>query len=280
MATLQAGKTPVSTVFQRSTKTTFALKKHMRVFLYVNTAPCGDGRVFTLQTPQQGAKNKTAGLLRTKIENGQGTIPVPENSIQTADGILEGERLRTMSCSDKILKWNAIGVQGALLSYFIEPIYVEGVIIGLHYNYDVLYRALYKRAGKMNEVAEASELFQLRLPKLGSPTQTDNRDTSKATSNSFNWFHQEKTVEAVNSTTGKTVVLAPSRLCKLNFFDKFMTLLKVAHPRKKFDIKTYHDAKQMAGAYQKAKNGFFEALGQTDCGKWIGKPYEHDMFGY
>lgn len=61
-----------STIFARQPNGKFALKPSVHVYLFVNTAPCGDGRVFTLQTPQQGAKNKTAGLLRTKIENGQG----------------------------------------------------------------------------------------------------------------------------------------------------------------------------------------------------------------
>ena len=64
-----------NTIFERGSKDKFALKPCYRVYLYINTAPCGDGRVFTLQTPQkEGAKNKTAGLLRTKIENGQGKI--------------------------------------------------------------------------------------------------------------------------------------------------------------------------------------------------------------
>lgn len=270
-----------NTVFvkKEKVKNRYSFKPNMCVYLYVNTAPCGDGRVFTLQTPQQGAKNKTAGLLRTKIENGQGTIPVPENNVQTSDGILEGERLRTMSCSDKILKWNAIGIQGALLSYLIDPVYIEGIVVGLHYNYDVLYRALYKRAGKMDEItADFPNDYCLKMPKLGSPTQIDNRDTSKATSNSFNWYQGEKTVEAVNSTTGKSVVLTPSRLCKLNFFDKFMQIIKVSNLKVKPE--TYHHAKLLAKNYQKAKEHFFQALGETDCGKWIGKPYEHDMFGY
>lgn len=60
------------TIFERvPSSSKYRMKDRYRVYLFVNTAPCGDGRVFTLQT-QQGAKNKTAGLLRTKIENGQG----------------------------------------------------------------------------------------------------------------------------------------------------------------------------------------------------------------
>lgn len=263
-------------ILERVTGGKYALKKNLSLYLFVNTAPCGDGRVFTLQTIQQGAKNKTAGLLRTKIENGQGTIPVPENNVQTADGILEGERLRTMSCSDKILKWNVLGVQGALLSYFINPIYLENIVIGLHYHYDALYRALYKRASKITNLPAS---FKLNKPFFGTPGSFElSRDTSKATSNSFNWHYRMENVEAVNAVTGKTVVLSPSRLCKLQFFDKYMEVLTAAKSKAK--PKTYHEAKLMAKGYQKTKELFFNALSETTFGKWVGKPYEHDMFGY
>jgi len=42
-----------------------------------------------------------------------------------------GERTISMSCSDKIARWLGVGIQGALLSHFLQdPIRIRSVIIG------------------------------------------------------------------------------------------------------------------------------------------------------
>lgn len=48
---------------------------------------------------------------------------------------LQGAELYTACCSDKIARWNVVGIQGALLSRIIEPIYLDSITMSQYKHY-------------------------------------------------------------------------------------------------------------------------------------------------
>ena len=298
------------------------MKKEYRFHLYISTSPCGDGRLFSPhevdatdeEEVRVGADDRlrlkrARGLLRTKVEAGEGTIPTAGNpGIQTCDGVLGGQRLLTMSCSDKIAKWNVVGLQGSLISHFLaEPVYLDGVILGSLYHAEHLARAVYGRldgqhwqpTGNIADIEDHEEEplpdgFRLNKPLLTGISNPEGRRPAKAPNVSVNWTTGDAGLEAVDATTGRDLreKSPPSRLCKRRLFERWAGLAgRLDASRKpafgdaadiylplKLAAKCYSEVKEEAADYQRTKRQMIASFARRGLGRWIKKPLEQDWF--
>ncbi|KAK2903104.1 hypothetical protein Q8A67_007817 [Cirrhinus molitorella] len=272
------------------------IKSDITFHLYISTAPCGDGALFDKSCSEAAElngsqhmplfENVKQGKLRTKVENGEGTIPVESSDIvPTWDGIQHGERLRTMSCSDKILRWNVLGLQGALLTHFIHPVYLRSITLGYLYSHGHLTRAVCCRLARDGDVFKKSlpANFTLNHPEVGRVSVYDStRHTSKTKESSVNWSQPDQfTVEVLDGTKGKvdsSPKMDVSRVSKSNLFRLFHALCQRAGRADLLALPSYAHAKMAATSFQDAKRLFFLALNQHGYGAWIGKPLEEKSF--
>uniref|UniRef100_A0A3Q1GDM9 Adenosine deaminase RNA specific B2 (inactive) n=1 Tax=Acanthochromis polyacanthus TaxID=80966 RepID=A0A3Q1GDM9_9TELE len=98
-------------IFVRHKECSYRLRDNVHFHMYISTSPCGDGRLnspYEITTELHSSRHlmrKHRNHLRTKIESGEGTVPVRcRGPVQTWDGVLQGEQLITMSCTDKITR--------------------------------------------------------------------------------------------------------------------------------------------------------------------------------
>ncbi|XP_057410208.1 double-stranded RNA-specific adenosine deaminase [Balaenoptera acutorostrata] len=271
------------------------IKKTVSFHLYISTAPCGDGALFDKSCSDRAVEstdprhypvfeNPKQGKLRTKVENGEGTIPVESSDIvPTWDGIRLGERLRTMSCSDKILRWNVLGLQGALLTHFLQPVYLKSVTLGYLFSQGHLTRAICCRVTRDGSAFEDGlrHPFIVNHPKVGRVSVYDSkRQSGKTKETSVNWCLADGyDLEILDGTRG--TVDGPrnelSRVSKKNIFLLFKKLCSFRYRRDLLRL-SYGEAKRAARDYEIAKNYFKKSLKDMGYGNWISKPQEEKNF--
>ena len=277
------------------------VKQCLKFHLYISTAPCGDGAQFsrgdeTNRDPPEDDRHhptmltKQQGVLRTKMEGGEGTIPIGDSQQQTWDGIMQGGRLRTMSCSDKVGRWNVVGLQGALLSHFMEPVYMSSLTLGSLHHHGHLARAVCCRFAELDGDRRLPECFNVNHPTLGRVQGGDEmrRHTEKTSNFSLNWAYGDERGELNDGVTGRP--LAPptmprsqlgtlsSRVSKANLFVSFLQLAELTKRDELVSTKSYKAAKEISRDFQAAKKIVYEVCEKKGYGVWMKKPVEQELF--
>jgi len=232
-------------------------------------------------------EKESRGLLRCKVEHAEGTLPVSltqsPDGIQTWDGVIQGERLLTMSCSDKVARWNVLGIQGALLSHFIPPVYLESLILGSLFHGDHLSRAVYGRLEVVDDLkAQLPDGFKANKPLLCCKSRPEGRGMGITPKYGVNWTAGDDGVEILDMRSGKVeVTKAASRLCKAKLYKRWLELcgkMEMLYARPPAGGKLYSEVKGEAKAYQDAKELMKKSFKSIGGGNWVKKPMEQDQF--
>ena len=105
------------------------LKDGIKIFLYVSSAPCGNACIRKWGQPKKEIFREDLGSLQ---------LPEDKHDVFHAHAKQEGQTALSYkgatsisSCSDKILKWNVLGLQGSRLRELCEcPLKADGIVIG------------------------------------------------------------------------------------------------------------------------------------------------------
>ncbi|XP_034037257.1 adenosine deaminase domain-containing protein 1 [Thalassophryne amazonica] len=269
---------------QNSNNTLLSLKSDVTLHLYVNQLPKG-----AAQIPSNLRLNPLS-ISAWQVNNEISlhlSVAGKVYSVFSSTFELSANKLVSMSTTDKITQWQVLGYQGALLSHFIEPIYVHSILIGDSACSDIRGMELSVSQRVEGITSQLPMHYCMARPLISVVPSVAAGSTSSGHLNyGINWSEGDCSLEIVDGLEGKTVEESPfksgsalaSRLCKAAMLHRFKLVAKEAQRQDLLTTSCYREAKMQAKQYQEAKKVLKAYLMQQGYGSWLVKPPLRDNF--
>jgi len=204
-------------------ETSWPSEKHE--FMPGHSIPLGQ---FALLTKKDNTQNESveteltpAAIMRAGIAKKESTWPANRSTDWCPPGTTTvwSNHGSLHTCSDKLCRWNCLGLQGSLLAHWMEPLYIATLTVGRKLSAVACRRAVCCRVGK-SEDTKCGKAYRLHHPAIMGTAiymdesgviemdakKSEGQDVRFHSSDSWAWWPGLEKAECIDGATGYQII--------------------------------------------------------------------------